>query len=135
VNIFPDTSVLLAACQSDIGASRCIVDRGSELGYSTAYVIEETERNLPELRPEAPAIWNRIRRRLVVMEDIWALDHPVVFEISKDRPVLFSAFAYSEILLTLDQKDFADILGSQFYGLEIRRPGEFLHQQRALGVL
>ena len=30
-----------------------------------------------------------------------------------------------------DQKDFADLLGAEFYGLPIMKPGEFLRRERA----
>ncbi len=53
------------------------------------------------------------------------LDRPVVFEASKDRPVLLSALAFADVLLTLDAADFGDLLGSTFYNLPVLKPGRF----------
>jgi hypothetical protein len=58
-----------------------------------------------------------------------------VFTAAKDRPVLFSALAWSEVLLTLDRADFADLLGREFYGLPVLTPGAFLARERAEGRL
>lgn len=44
---------------------------------------------------------------------------PAVFPVSKDRPILFSALATADVLLTLDRADFGRLLGSGFYGLAI----------------
>jgi hypothetical protein len=43
--------------------------------------------------------------------------------------------AWAEVLLTLDRRDFADLLGGSFYGLAILTPGEFLQRERAAGRL
>jgi hypothetical protein len=59
----------------------------------------------------------------------------VIFAASKDRPILFSALAWTEVLLTLDQADFADVLGGTFYGLQVLLPYEFLERERAVGRL
>jgi hypothetical protein len=39
------------------------------------------------------------------------------------RPILFSALATADVLLTLDRADFGRLLGAQFYGLAIMTPG------------
>ena len=62
------------------------------------------------------------------------LDSSVVLAAAKDRPILFTAAAWSDVLPTLDRRDFAELLGTQFYALAIRRPGDFLRQQRDLGT-
>jgi len=59
----------------------------------------------------------------------------VIFAASKDRPILFTALAWSTVLLTLDKADFADVLGGQFYGLEVLLPYQFLERERAVGRL
>jgi hypothetical protein len=38
-------------------------------------------------------------------------------------------------LLTLDRNDFLTMLGDEFYGLPILKPGMFLERQRDAGVL
>jgi len=64
-----------------------------------------------------------------------ALGLPVVFAASKDRPILFTALAWSDVLLTLDKADFADVLGRRFYGLAVLPPYGFLERERAAGRL
>ncbi len=64
-----------------------------------------------------------------------SLDRPVAFAASKDRPILFTALAWSHILLTLDREDFANFLGGEFYGLRVRLPFDFLEEERAAGRL
>jgi hypothetical protein len=48
---------------------------------------------------------------------------------------LFTALAWSNVLLTLDKADFADILGGRFYGLDVLLPYSFLERERAAGRL
>jgi hypothetical protein len=48
---------------------------------------------------------------------------------------LFTALAWAAVLLTLDQADFADLLGGRFYGLRVLVPSEFLARERAAGRL
>ena len=45
-------------------------------------------------------------------------------------PILFSALAWADVLLTLDRGDFGTLLGSQFYELAIFTPGQFLTRER-----
>ncbi len=91
--------------------------------------------NLPDLPATATADWARLRPELVLMDDVLTLDRAAVFEPAKDRPILFSALAWSEVLLTLDRGDFGALLGETFYGLLILTPGMFLEQERAAGRL
>lgn len=60
---------------------------------------------------------------------------PAVFAPARDRPILFTASAWAEVLLTLDRRDFADLLGTSFYELAILKPGDFLQRERAAGRL
>ena len=78
MNIFCDTSVLLAAAKSSAGASRALV-----------------------------------------------------FPVAKDRPVLVTALAWADVLLTLDRADFIGLLGSACYGMPILLPSEFFIRERA----
>ena len=133
MRLFLDTSVLLAACGSATGASREIFRIASANRWvliATPYVLEETARNLPVLHAEAEAVWKDLRTRLLVLDDVLTLSQPVVFPVAKDRPVLFSALAWADVLLTLDRGDFQTLLGSEFYGLAVLRPGTFLERER-----
>jgi len=60
-------------------------------------------------------------------------DRVGVFAPAKDRPVLFSALAWAEVLLTLDRGDFGALLGGSFYDLLILTPGMFLKRERTAG--
>ena len=138
MRIFLDTSVLLAACRSVTGASREIFRLASAQGWvliATPYVVEEVLRNLVDFPPAASAEWAKLRADLLVMDDVLTLDRPVVFSVSKDRPILFSALAWADVLLTLDRGDFSDLLGQSFYELLVLRPGVFLQREREAGRL
>jgi predicted nucleic acid-binding protein len=138
VRIFLDTSVLLAASGSATGASREIFRRASANQWillTTPYVIEEVLRNLPDLASSASAQWATLRPELVVMDDVFTIDRPVVFGAGSDRPILFSALAWADVLLTLDRGDFGSIFNNPFYGLHVLKPGTFLEQKRAAGRL
>ena len=138
MRLFLDTSVLLAASGSGKGASREIFRLASPNQWTliaTPYVVEEVRRNLPNFPASAGADWNRFRGDLLLMDDVFTVDRPAVFAPAKDRPILFSALAWSDVLLTLDRGDFETLLGSEFYGLAILTPGNFLMRERATGRL
>ena len=102
---------------------------------SSPYAVSEVLRNLMKLSTAATAEWVRLRTQLEIVDDIVSLDRPVVFSASKDRPILFTALASSDTLLTLDRRDFANLIGKQFYGLRIRLPSDFLEEERSAGRL
>ena len=70
-----------------------------------------------------------------MLEEVLTVGQPVVFPVAKDRPILFSALAWADVLLTLDRRDFQTLLGSKFYGLAVLRPGTFLERERLAGRL
>ncbi len=140
MKLFLDTSVLLSACGSAKGASRFIVEeaRGQRWELVSAdYCREETLRNLGKLGKSAEAYFRAtLDRRIDWHLNALTTDDIVVFDKAKDRPVLISALSVKpSVLLTLDRTDFHDRLGRQFYGIQIRTPGEWLMEQRAQGVL
>jgi predicted nucleic acid-binding protein len=138
VKLFLDTSVLLAAGGSERGASREIFRLAPENGWillATPYIVEELLTNLPKLPATATADWARLRPYLTMMDDVVTLDRAAVFEPAKDRPILFGALAWAEVLLTLDRGDFGALLGDSFYGLAILTPGSFLERERAANRL
>ena len=79
------------------------------------------------------ATWLRLRDRLVLVDDVLTIDKPAVFPVTKDRPILFSALAMADVLLTLDRADFGRLLGTRFYGLAIMTPGMWLMQETEAG--
>jgi predicted nucleic acid-binding protein len=138
VRIFLDTSVLLAASASASGASREIFLLAPANGWvlvTTPYAVAEVVRNLPDFPLLATRDWVRLRSQLIVMDDVLTLDRPVVFPAGKDRPILFGALAWADVLLTLDRKDFAGLLDGNFYGLSVLKPGTFIARERASGRL
>ena len=102
---------------------------------TSPYVVSEVSRNLPRLPAQAAQDWAQLRAPLVAVRDVWTMDRPAVFGPAKDRPVLFTAAAWAEVLLTLDRGDFGAVMGSGFYGLEVLTPGDFLERERAAGRL
>ena len=74
--------------------------------------------------------WHRLESDLRLVRDQYVVDWPVVFAPEKDRPVLFTALAFADVLLTLDKRDFGPLMGTGFYGLEIMKPGDFLKQNQ-----
>lgn len=135
---FLDSSIVLAAIGSETGASRETFRRATSAGWilrCTPYVIDEVDANLGDLRFDAAARWSELREHLVVMDDVLTLDRVAVFEPAKDRPILYSALAWSEVLLTLDRADFGALLGGEVYGVPILTPGAFLVRERAAGRL
>ena len=139
MKILLDTSVLLAACGSSSGASREIFNRRLMNAWdliTTPYIIEETTRNLSKVAsPDAQNAWRTVGSSLRITKDVFTIDRPAVFGPSKDRPVLFSALAWADLLLTLDGHDFGSLMGGAFYGLPILRPGDFLLGERSVGRL
>ena len=71
----------------------------------------------------------------MLLDDVVTLDRPAIFPAGKDRPILFGALAWADVLLTLDQSDFGSVLGGDFYGLAILKPGMFLERERTNGRL
>ena len=129
MRIFLNASVLLAACGSATGASHEIVRLAPVQGWvliATPYVVEEVLDNLADFPPAASAEWAKLRTALLMMDDVLTLDRPAVFLASKDRPILFGALAWADVLLTLDRGDFASLLGHSFYNLLVLKPGDLL---------
>lgn len=138
MRLFLDSSVLLAASGSANGASREIFRLASQNPWTlvtTPYVVEEVLGNLPGFPPAATADWACLRADLVLMDDVFTVDRPAVFSAAKDRPILFSALAWADVLLTHDRGDFGKMLGNSFYDLAILTPGQFLMREREAGRL
>lgn len=138
MRLFLDTSVLLAAAGSANGSSRALFSYAATQGWvlmCSPYALNEVLRNLPKLAVSATTNWLRLRPQMRVVDDVVSLDWPVVFAASKDRPILFTALAWADVLLTLDKADFAHVLGGTFYGLRVMLPYDFLQHERAAGRL
>jgi hypothetical protein len=89
--------------------------------------VAEVARYLAGFTAPVTVTWLRLRERLNVVDDVLTIDKRAVFPVNKDRPILFSALATADVLLTLDRVDFGRLLGTDFYGLardrELGRPG------------
>lgn len=133
MRLFLDSSVLIAAAASAAGASREVFRQASMRDWrlvATPYAIAEVIRNLAGFSAPVTVTWLRLRDRLILVDDVVTIDKPAVFPVNKDRPILFSALATADVLLTLDRLDFGRLLGTQFYGLAIMTPGMWLVRER-----
>jgi len=138
LNIFLDSSVAVAASLSVTGASREVFNHAARQGWHlfvSPWVLREVHDNLANKPPEAARAWVSLRAKTTVENDELTFDWPIVFEASKDKPVLFSALACADVLLTLDRRAFRDLLGQTIYGLRVLTPGEFLRLERENGKL
>jgi predicted nucleic acid-binding protein len=136
VRLFLDSSVLIAAAASAEGASREVFHRASTRDWrliTTPYAVAEVTRNLAGFTAPVTVAWLRLRPRLDLVDDVLTIDKPAVFPVNKDRPILFSALATADVLLTLDRADFGRLLGSHFYGLTIMTPGMWLVRETEAG--
>jgi predicted nucleic acid-binding protein len=138
VRIFLDTSVVLAACGRPAGASHAIFDLAPRNNWrllTSRYVLNEATKNLPKFTSAASTEWQKLLPQLIVTRDVWTIDRPAVMSPAKDRPVLFTAAAWSRVLLTLDTGDFGPLMETGFYHLAVLKPVTFLERERASGRL
>ena len=136
MRLFLDSSVLIAAAASAEGASREVFHRASTRDWrliTTPYAVAEVTRNLAGFTAPVTVAWLRLRPRLDLVDDVLTIDKPAVFPVNKDRPILFSALATADVLLTLDRADFGRLLGTHFYGLTIMTPGMWLVRETEAG--
>jgi predicted nucleic acid-binding protein len=130
VTVFLDTSAILAASWSAKGLSRNLIEHGPKAGWrliTADYCVTEVEKNVMK-HPSGRADWNRtIRSRLEVVGSVYVIDRPIVFDATKDKPVILSAIGSdADYLVTSDTTDFAHILGTVVYGVKVRTPKTFL---------
>jgi predicted nucleic acid-binding protein len=136
LKLFLDTSVALAASLSSTGASRLIFDVASSQGWELVvshWVLREMRDNLISNPAAATHAWVGLRGKVHVEDDELTFDWPLIFDATKDKPVLCTALACADVLLTLDRRDFGSLLGQTVYDLLIQRPGEFLRIEREAG--
>lgn len=138
MKLFLDTTVLLAASESPLCASREIFQRAYSNEWTlltTPYVLLEVTRNLSNLSSHGIYDWNVLRRQLVVTQDMPLFNRSATSEPAQANSILSSAMACAESLLTLDDEDFGSLMQTTLCGLVILRPGVFLKQLRASGRL
>ena len=136
MKLFLDSSVALAASLSATGASRQVFDHADAQGWAlviSPWVLREVRDNLANKPPVATRAWLALRTKAIVEDDELTFDWPLVFDVTKDKPVLCTALACADVLLTLDRRDFQSLLGQNVYGLRIETPGEFLRTERQAG--
>jgi predicted nucleic acid-binding protein len=136
LNIFLDSSVVLAASLSATGASRQVFDSAARHRWQllvSPWVLREVRDNLANKPPAAASAWAALRGRVTVEGDELAFDWPLNFFVTKDKPVLITALACADVLLTLDRRDFRSLIGQTVYGLRVLTPGEYLRIEREAG--
>ena len=133
MNLFLDTSVVLAASMSATGASREVFHLAPQQDWRllvSPWVLREMRDNLVDKPIDAFRTWAALRGQVNVEGDELAFDWPLAFAATKDKPVLLSALACADVLLTLDRRDFGPLLGQTVYGLRVLTPGAFLQDER-----
>jgi hypothetical protein len=104
-------------------------------------VIGEVLNNLPEFPTSASAQWAKFRADLLVLDDVLTLDRPAIFPAGKDRPILFSAVAWADVLVTAysdeiatesDAKRHAFRRKSAVREVGAKRRWDFVHNLRGL---
>lgn len=128
--VFLDTSTLLAASWSSKGLSRLQIEHAPKATWrlvTADYCMSEVEKNVRK-HPAGVSGWTRlVRNRVESVGSVYVLDRPIVFDATKDKPVLLSAVgADADYLVTSDTTDFADLLGTVVYGVKVRTPKSFL---------
>jgi predicted nucleic acid-binding protein len=121
VTVFLDTSTILAACWSAKGLSHLLIDFGSKTGWrlvTADYCAAEVEKNVRK-HSAGPSRWRQfIQPRLDIIGSIYVIDRPIVFDATKDKPVLLSAIGCgAEYLVTSDTTDFGHVLDTVVYGV------------------
>ena len=92
-------------------------------------------KNLEDKPADAARAWASLRTGVVIEEDELTFDWPLVFDVTKDKPILCTALACADVLLTLDRRDFQSLLGESVYDLRVLTPGDFLDTERKAGRL
>ena len=138
MKLFLDSSVVVAASLSATGASRVVFDLATAQGWTllvSPWVLREVRRNLADKPAEAARAWASLRTGVTIEEDELTFDWPLVFDVTKDKPILCTALACADVLLTLDRRDFQSLLGESVYDLRVLTPGDFLDTERKAGRL
>jgi predicted nucleic acid-binding protein len=138
VKLFLDASVALAAAGRKTGASRAIFDLAPTMGWElqvSNYVLREIAANLSRFPLLAAQEWPSLEAKLSLVRDLISFDYAAVFSPSKDRPVLFTAAGWADVLLTFDRQHFGRFFNSGFYSLRVSTPGDFLSDVRRGGLL
>lgn len=137
MSVFLDTSTILAACWSSKGLSRLLIEYAPKAGWKLVtadYCISEVEKNVLK-HPAGAADWKRlVRPRLESVGSVYVIDRPIVFDATKDRPVILSAIgSAADYLVTSDTTDFAHLIGTVVYGVNVRTPKSFLQEMGVVG--
>jgi hypothetical protein len=135
VNLFLDSSVLLAASESASGASRALflLARNNEwVLLTSSYVLAEIFRCFLWRPPVIGADFVRYSES--------SLKSSVRIGQSCSRLAKTGRFSSPRLLglmflLTLDRGDFETLIGKRFYGLAVVAPAAYLAGQRASGRL
>lgn len=114
-----------------MGLPRYLFDHGRRVGWewvTSLYCEEEVNRNIHKVG--GAEFWlAEIRPVLRIHTTEVVFNYPLVFEATKDRPVVVSALgADAEYLLTLDRNDFGSLLDTEVYGMRIRLPLNFARE-------
>jgi hypothetical protein len=128
VNLFLDASVVLAACGRPAGASRAVFDLASHNSWmlmTSPYVVSESREIFPACQRKQRLIGRSCARGSWRSVTCGRWIGQPFFGPAKDRPVLFTAAAWAEVLLTLDRGDFGVVMERVSMGGMCWCPGIF----------
>ena len=84
----------MAASWSANGLSRLLIERAEVAGWKLVtadYCLSEVEKNVRK-HVAGAAEWKRIvRPQLTIVVSVYVIDRPIVFDATKDKPVILSA--------------------------------------------
>ncbi len=90
----------------------------------------EVRASIGAVGEQALADWRRLESDLSLVRDQFVVDWPVVFAPAKDRPVLFTALAFTDVLLTLDKRVSMPNLKFSTESISLRMPLALLNAIR-----
>jgi len=122
VKVFLDANILFSASNPQWLTLQLLdaLERAGATLVSSAYVLDEAERNVRSHFPESLGELGKLRSRLEWISD--AVLAEGLFEIlpEKDRPVLAAAIrGHCSHLLTGDYKHFGELMGQTISGVKV----------------
>lgn len=127
--VFLDANVLFSAAYRETAGLRQLWELDGTRLLTSAYVLEETRRNL-DGEQQLRAL-NRLTETLELVAEAPGRKLPSGLDLpEKDRPILQAALeAGATHLLTGDVTDLGNLMGTDLEGVRIERPGVYLRRR------
>jgi predicted nucleic acid-binding protein len=133
VRRFLDTRVLIAARGGPGGSSCRLIELAKPQGWDlriTPLVLAEARNHLADPTHDEGWIASIGKPRFRLCPDVVSWGWVTVAVLEKDRPILFTARLFADVLITLDRKHFQHLIGEAFYTMPILTPAAFLRSQK-----